>query len=98
LTYGSLALIFKQDFEAALAWAKKASEVPNCQYWTIAHTAVGLAYLDRPDEARRSVENLLSENPAFTTAYAKKKLFYLKRPEQLKLYLDGLEMAGVPAA
>ena len=98
LTYGSLALIFKQDFVAALAWAKKASEVPNCQYWTIAHTAVALAYLDRPDEARRSVENLLSENPAFTTAYAKEKLFYLQRPVHCQLYSEGLEMAGVPAA
>ncbi len=97
-TYGALALIFKQDFEAALVWTEKASEVPNYQYWTTAHTAVALAYLDRLDEARRSVEKLLVENPAFTIAFAKQKLFYLKRPEQLKLYLDGLAMAGVPAA
>ena len=98
LTYGAMAFIFKGDYESAVLWADRASLIPNCQYWTIAHSAVALAYLDRPDEARRSVENLLAENPAFTMAYAKKKLFYLKRPEQLKLYLDGLEMAGVPAA
>ncbi len=97
-TYGALALIFKRDFEAALVWTEKASEVPNCQYWTTAHAAVALAYLDRLDEARRSVEKLLVENSAFTIAFAKQKLFYLKRPEQLKLYLDGLAMAGVPAA
>ena len=97
LTYGALALIFKRDFETALEWAEKAREIPNCQYWTTAHMAVALAFLDRLDEARRSVEKLLAENPAFTTAFAKRKLFYLKRPEQLKLYLDGLAMAGVPA-
>jgi adenylate cyclase len=97
LTYGALALIFKRDFETALEWAEKAREIPNCQYWTTAHMAVALAFLDRLDEARRSVEKLLVENPAFTTAFAKRKLFYLKRPEQLKLYLDGLAMAGVPA-
>ena len=96
LTYGALALIFKQDFETSLVWSEKAIEVPNCQYWTIAHQAVALAYLDRQDEARRSVEKLLAENPGFTTAFAEQKLFYLKRPEQLKLYLDGLLMAGVP--
>ena len=29
--------------------------------------------------------------------YARRKLFYLKRPEQLERYLTGLELAGVPA-
>ena len=29
-------------------------------------------------------------------AFARHKLFYLKRPEQLELHLDGLELAGVP--
>jgi hypothetical protein len=28
--------------------------------------------------------------------FARKKLFYLKRPEQVRLYLDGLKEAGVP--
>ncbi len=96
LTYGALALIFKQDFETALVWTEKASEIPNCQYWTTAHKAVALAYLERQDEARRTVAKLLAEKPGFTCAFAKRKLFYLKRPEQLKLYLDGLRMASVP--
>lgn len=96
LTYGALALIFKQDFETALVWTEKASVVPNCQYWTIAHEAVALAHLDRRDEAVRSVEKLLAEKPGFTAAFAKRKLFYLKRPEQMELYLDGLRIAGVP--
>ena len=96
LTYGALALIFKQDFETALVWIEKASVVPNCQYWTVAHKAVALAHLDRRNEAGRSVEKLLAEKPGFTTAFARRKLFYLKRPEQLKLYSDGLRMAGVP--
>jgi hypothetical protein len=43
------------------------------------------------------VRQLLAEQPAFSRAFAEKKLFYLKRPEQLKLYLDGLDKAGVPA-
>jgi hypothetical protein len=28
--------------------------------------------------------------------FARKKLFYLKRPEQVRPYLDGLKRAGVP--
>ncbi len=96
LTYGALALIFKGDFETALEWAERASVVPNCQYWTTAHMAVALAHLDRPDEAARAVAKLLAEKPGFTCSLAKRKLFYIKRPEQLEIYLDGLRKAGLP--
>jgi hypothetical protein len=41
------------------------------------------------------VRTLLKENPDFSIVFARRKLFYLKRPEQLKLYLDGLALAGV---
>ncbi|MEE8453717.1 MAG: hypothetical protein V3R90_02970, partial [Limibaculum sp.] len=97
LSYGALTFLFNHDFERALDWAERAGDIPNCQYWAAAHAAVALAYLDRPDEARRMVERLLAEEPAFSRAFAEKKLFYLKRPEQLKLYLEGLDKAGVPA-
>ena len=97
LTYGALAYLFKHEFEKALDWAERASDIPNCQYWAIAHAAVALNYLDRPKETGRMVERLLAEQPAFTRAFAEKKLFYLKRPEQRALYLDGLDQAGVPA-
>jgi TolB-like protein len=95
LTYGALALIFKRDFEAAVKWAERASVIPNCQYWTTAHRAVALAHLGRVDEAQKAARKLLSEKPGFSTAFARRKLFYLKRPEQLQIYLDGLALAGV---
>jgi len=95
LTYGALVLIFKRDFEAAVKWAERASMIPNCQYWTTAHRAVALAHLGRIDEAQKAARKLLSEKPGFSTAFARRKLFYLKRSEQLQLYLDGLALAGV---
>jgi len=58
--------------------------------------AVALAYLDRDQEAAQTVQRLLQQNPAFSIAFAKEKLFYLKMPEQIELYIDGLKMAGVP--
>lgn len=97
LTYGTLNFIFNHDFERALGWAERALDIPNCQYWATAHAAVALAYLDRPVEAKRMVERLLAEQPAFSRVFAEKRLFYLKRPEQLSLYLDGLDKAGVLA-
>lgn len=97
LSYGALALLFDHAFERALEWAERARDLPNCQYWATAHAAVALAYLDRPEDAHGMVKRLRSERPSFTCAFARKKLFYLKRPEQLALYLEGLEKAGVPA-
>ncbi|MGH6932937.1 MAG: tetratricopeptide repeat protein, partial [Dongiaceae bacterium] len=97
LSYGALALLFDHQFEKALAWAERAHDIPNCQYWATAHAAVALAYLERPKEGRRMAERLLAEHPKFTRAFAARKLFYLKRPEQLRLYLEGLDKAGVPA-
>jgi TolB-like protein/Tfp pilus assembly protein PilF len=94
-TYGALALIFKRDFETAVRWANQADEMPNRQYWTAAHKCVALAYLGLQKEARACVAGLLAENPDFTLAFAERKLFYLKRPEQLQMYLAGLSLAGV---
>ena len=96
LTYGALAMIFKRDFERALQWATEAAELPNHQYWTTAHQAVALAYLGRQDEARACAAQLLARHPRFTCSFARVKLFYLKQPGQLQMYLAGLEKAGIP--
>jgi tetratricopeptide (TPR) repeat protein len=98
LSYGAMAFLFKHDFEQALNWAERALDIPNCQYWAMAHAAVALAYLNRSNEAARMVERLLGERPAFSRTFAQKKLFYVRRPEQLELYLEGLSKAGVPVA
>lgn len=95
LTYGALALVFAERYETAIQWADRASAIPNCQYWTTAHRVVALAQLDRTAEAEAAVDKLLSECPGFSIGYAEQKLFYLKRPEQLELYIDGLRKAGV---
>lgn len=96
LTYGALALIFKGDYETAVQWLDRASVIPNCQYWTVAHKAVALAQLGRKDEAAKAVRQLLREKPNFTIAFATQKLFYLKDPKQLDCYLKGLSLAGIP--
>lgn len=96
LTYGALAHIFSRDFRTAVQWAERASEIPNCQYWTTAHKAVALAYLNDREGAGRAVELLLRQQPGFTIEFARRKLFYLKDPEQLRLYAEGLARAGVP--
>ena len=95
-SYAAQALLFQKDFEKALQYTQRASAIPNYQYWTTAHMAVALAYLGREQEAKQTVTRLLQQNPHFSIAFAKEKLFYLKMPKQIELYLKGLKMAGVP--
>jgi TolB-like protein len=94
-TYGALVFLFKREFARALEWTERASAIPNCQYWTTAHRAVALAHLGRHDEARRTAGLLMQQNTDFSRAFAREKLFYLKDPEQIGLYMQGLEGAGI---
>ena len=90
-----MAFVFKSDFAKAVTWAKDALQVPNCQYWANAHLTAALAHLGRSAEASDAAAQLLEKKAVFSCAFAKKKLFYIKRPEQLALYLDGLRKAGL---
>ena len=95
-TYGALALILSKNFERALEWTERASEIPNHQYWTLAHKAVALALLGREEEARHALGAAIAEQPELSLTFAAKKMYFLKRPEQLAFYLDGLRRAGAP--
>jgi adenylate cyclase len=96
LSYGALNFLFDQNFEKALKWAERATDVPNCQYWAFAHAVVALAYLERMDEAQQMVDRLLKVRPDFSRQFVERRLFFLKREEQMALYLEGLRKAGIP--
>ncbi len=95
-TYRSLAHYFAQDYEETVAWAQKAIRLPNCQYWAHAHRAAALGQLGRAEDCAAAVAALLNIQPGFSRRYAQAKLFYIKSPEQMALYLDGLGKAGLP--
>lgn len=94
-SYGALALLFNRDFETALKWIEQALLIPNCQFWAHAHQAVALAYLNRLDEAKQSLQKTLKQAPNFSLAFAEEKMFYLKKRDQIDLYLQGLKRAGI---
>ena len=94
-TYGALVHLFKSDFDAALNWTEKAHSLANYQYWTTAHRMVALIYLDRLEEAAAQKKQLIKEEPEFTQSFARKKLFYLKSDAQIKIYIEGLQRAGI---
>lgn len=49
------------------------------------------------DLAAGSIRQLLTDKQEFLLAFAREKLFYLKRPEQSTLYFEGLALAGLDA-
>jgi adenylate cyclase len=95
LSYGALAQIFSHDYEAAIEWADRASSIPNCQYWATSHKLVACAFLDKLEEIEQTREILLTQVPKFSLAFVQDKLFYLRRQDQVALYLAGLKKAGI---
>lgn len=96
-SYGALALIFKGDYDTAVAWTDRAAGIPNCQYWAWAHRTVAMALAGHLAAAGRARDRLLQEMPGFSIAFARQKLFYLREAEHVERYLEGLRLAGVPA-
>jgi TolB-like protein len=96
LSYRALAHILAGEFEQAAKWAYKATRVPNCHYWPFSHRVVALAHAGQTNELQAAVADLLRRKPDFSQAMAERRLFYIKDPKQLALYIDGLRKAGLP--
>ena len=94
-SYRSLAHLFRGEFDDAAAWARKSVRIPNVQYWAQAHLVAALGHLGNAEQAQTAVDELLETKPEFSVAFAREHLFYLKREEQMDLYLEGLKKAGV---
>jgi len=94
-SYRSLAHLFRGEFQDAAAWARRAVQVPNAQYWARAHLVAALGHLGDQAAAQTALKELMEIKPAFTVDFAKERLFYIKRADQMGSYLDGLRKAGV---
>ena len=97
LSYRALAHLFARQFDEAAQWARKATLIPNCHYLGFAYRVAALGHLQKWDEIQAAVGQLLEVKPEFNLAFARRRLFYVKNPDQLAVYLDGLEKAGIPA-
>ena len=95
-SYRALAHIFAREFELACDWAQRATRVPNAHYWAFAHRVSALGHLDRPEDLHAATNELLQRKPDFSCSFALKRLFYVKNPDQLELYVAGLRRAGIP--
>lgn len=95
LMYGSMAYLFLHRHEEAVEWAGAASRVPNSHYWATAALVSALGHLDRAEEATTARGKLLAQYPGFTCGFARERLFYIREPQQIEHYIDGLVKAGI---
>jgi len=94
-SYRSLAHLFRGEFADAVSWARKATQVPNAQYWARAHLVAALGHLGDKNQAGNAVNDLMGEKPEFSLSFAREQLFYLKQPGQIETYIEGLRKAGL---
>ncbi|KPQ05608.1 MAG: putative integral membrane protein [Rhodobacteraceae bacterium HLUCCA12] len=95
MSYRSLAHIFLGDHVEAVRWARSAALVPNAHYWARAMLTAWLAQSGNLDEARANVPALMRARPGFSCDFARSRLFYVRDPAHLNLFIDGLRRAGV---
>jgi TolB-like protein/predicted negative regulator of RcsB-dependent stress response len=95
-SYRALAHLFRHEFAEAATWARRSSQIPKALYWAHAHLASALGHGGDKSQIESALADLRRVKPGFSVQFARQRLFYLKRAEQLDLYLDGLRKAGVP--
>lgn len=94
-SYRALAHLFAGEFGHALEWAQRAVRIPTCHYWPFAHRVAALGHLELHSELPSAVAELLHRRPDFSCRFARERLFYVKNPEHLDLYVQGLRRAGI---
>jgi hypothetical protein len=52
--------------------------------------------MQRGEELKAAVAELLQRKPGFSRGLARRRLFYVKNPVQLDGYVEGLRKAGLP--
>jgi len=94
-SYRALAHIFAWQFDEAFEWSHKATRVPNAHFWAFAHRVSALGHLQKPDDQQIARDELLERSPDFCCSFARRRLFYVKEPTHLDLYVQGLRLAGI---
>ncbi|HEX2343403.1 MAG TPA: winged helix-turn-helix domain-containing protein [Vicinamibacterales bacterium] len=94
-SYRALAHLFAGQFESAVDWSQRATRVPHCHYWPFAHRVAALGHLEDVDALRTAKAELLERKPEFSCAFARRRLFCVKNPSHVDLYVEGLRKAGL---
>ena len=95
--YRALAHLFAGQFDSAVDWSQKAIRVPHCHYWPFLHRVSALGHLQQTEALEAARADLLERKPSITCAFARRRLFWVKNPAHVELYVEGLRKAGIQA-
>jgi TolB-like protein len=91
----AMAHLVARRFDAACAWAEKASREVPFFVLSAAAIAASCAHAGRMDEAQRAMQHLRQFNPVLRLTNLGAWLPF-QRPEDAALFADGLRKAGLP--
>jgi len=89
------AYLFLRRYEEAVEWARKAVRLPGIQWPGHCFLVASLAYLNRMDEARTALVDLMALRPGITLSFVSDR-YQAAIQSQRDHLLDGLRKAGLP--
>jgi tetratricopeptide (TPR) repeat protein len=78
-----------EEYDAALAFARRAVRVPNASYRAFATLAATLGQLGRLEEAGPVLEELLRRKPGYNCAYARGEFFFCANDAVVDRFVEG---------
>jgi len=91
------ALFALHRYQECIDWERRATHSPNSHFWAFVTLAAALFRLDREDEARDVVADLLRRAPHFSIGFMKVS-FSEEDPLDDTVLLEAFRRAGVPEA
>ncbi|WP_237212938.1 winged helix-turn-helix domain-containing tetratricopeptide repeat protein [Falsiroseomonas oryziterrae] len=93
--FRAMAHLFLGDLDAAAAFARQGTRVPNAKHWPFAVHVAALGLLGRSAEARRAVNELRERYPQYTAATARGDFFFCRDAALIERFVEGLKQAGL---
>jgi tetratricopeptide (TPR) repeat protein len=94
-SYRALAHLFAGQFHGAVEWSHRATRVPHCHYWPFVHRVSALGHLQQVEALETAKAELLQRKPDISCGWARRRLFFIKNPAHLVVYVEGLLKAGI---
>jgi TolB-like protein len=94
----ALAHLALAEDEAAAAFARKGTRLPNAKHWPFVVLAAALGLLGRVSETPPVLAELMRRQPGYTLATARSDFFFCGDATLIERCVEGLRRAGVPEA
>jgi TolB-like protein len=92
----ALAHLALEEDEAAAAFARKGTRLPNAKHWPFVVLAAALGLMGRASEAPPIVAELMRRAPGYTLATTRSDFFFCGDVALIERCVEGLRRAGVP--